>query len=166
MQHLKQFSSELIMNGPRTMREALIVQALEEVDTLLVRVETLDAKVSETESSLNATTTALLDAADKFRMAVTAFTEEAKTDLTEHIQRKGAEQIKLTIEEQYGAMQEAARIAFRSQASDDAGKLAKTLKEAAGEFKRASWARMGENLLVALGASAITCLFIFLVIKA
>jgi hypothetical protein len=152
----KQSLSDLIMSGPRTMREAFAVQALEEVDALLLRVETIDAKVSSTESSLEATTKALLDAADKFRMAVTAFTEDAKADLTEHIQRKGAEQIKATIEEQHSAMQEAARLAFRSQASDDAGKLAKTLREAAGEFKRASWSRMGENLAVAVIASAIT----------
>ncbi len=147
------------------MREAFAVQALEEVDALLLRVESLDAKVSSTESNLDATTKALLDAADKFRMAVTAFTEDAKADLTEHIQRKGAEQIKATIEEQHSAMQEAARLAFRSQASDDAGKLAKTLREAAGEFKRASWTRIGENVVVAIGASAITSGLIFLMMR-
>lgn len=147
------------------MREALVVQALEEVDGLLVRVETLHSNVSTTESSLKATTEALQDAADKFRMAVTAFTEQAKEDLTEHIQRKGAEQIRLTIEEQHNAMQEAARIAFRSQASDDAGKLAKTLREAAGEFRRASWARMVENILIALSASAITSSAMYVMLK-
>jgi len=147
------------------MREALAVQALEEIDALLLRVESLDSKVSSTESNLDATTKALLDAADKFRMAVTAFTEDAKNDLTEHIQRKGSEQIRATIEEQHSAMQEAARLAFRSQASDDAGKLAKTLKDAAGEFKRASWTRIAENIAVAVVASLISYTVFYLTVR-
>ncbi|SDA85343.1 hypothetical protein SAMN03159475_0113 [Pseudomonas sp. NFPP33] len=137
------------------MREALVVQALEEVDGLLVRVETLLASVSGAESSLNATTESLQEAGDKYRMAVTAFTEQAKADLTEHLQRKASEHVAATVEEQRGAMQEAARIAFRSQASDDAASLAKTLRAAAGEFQRAAWARMAENLVVALLSSSI-----------
>ena len=143
------------MKTPATMREALIAQALEEVDGLLVRVETLLASVSTAENSLGALQQSLTEASDQYRLAVTAFTEQAKADLTEHLQRKASQQVAATVEEQRGAMQEAARIAFRSQAADDAASLAKTLRAASGEFQRATWARMAENLVVGLLSGSI-----------
>lgn len=148
------------MNSPRTMREAMAVQALEEIDGLILRVEHLGENLEKIDKSHAATTAALLDASDKFRMAVTAFSEEAKKDIVEHIQRKAAEQIQLSVEQQHGAMQEAAKIAFRSQASDEAASLTKTLREAAGEFRRATWARMVETAVVALASSLLTAVFL------
>jgi len=147
------------------MREALAAQALEEIDGMLVRVEALLSNVSTTETSLNATIESLQEAGDKYRMAVTAFTEQAKADLTEHLQRKASEHVAATVEEQRGAMQEAARIAFRAQAADEANSLAKTLRASAGEFKRATWARMVENLVVALLASSVSAAAVFALLR-
>lgn len=149
------------MKEPRTMREALAAQVLGEVDHLVARVEALPGKVSDAEAQLKATTDALTEAADKFRLAVTAFADQAKTDLSEHLQRKAAEVVSRTVEEQRAAMQEAARQAFRSQASDQADSLAGTLRAAAGEFKRAAWARMVENGVVALIASGLTAAVVY-----
>ena len=113
------------------MREALAAQVLAEVDQLVARVEALPGKVSDAEAQLKATTEALTEAADNFRLAVTAFASQAKDDLTEHLQRKAAEVVARTVEELRVVMQESARVAFKSLASDQANSLAATLRAAA-----------------------------------
>jgi acetylornithine deacetylase/succinyl-diaminopimelate desuccinylase-like protein len=149
------------MAEPRTLREALAAQILGEVDSLVARVEALPGKVSDAEAQLKATTEALTEASDKFRLAVTAFTEQAKGELTEHLERKAAEVVSRTVEDQRAAMQEAARLAFRSQASDQAANLAGTLRTAASEFRRTASARMLENGAVALIASGVTAAVVY-----
>ena len=72
------------MSGPRTTREALIAEVLGDLDGLLARVEALPALVDGAESKLSGTVAALDDAGDKFRLAVTAFTEQAKADFLDH----------------------------------------------------------------------------------
>ena len=49
------------------------------------------------------------------RAAVTAFTEQARTELTEHLQRKAVEAVASTVEEQLSAMQDAARLALDTE---------------------------------------------------
>lgn len=149
------------MAEPRTMREAVAAQVLQEVDALVSRVETLPNKVSEVDTQLKATTDALTQAADAFRMAVTAFSEQAKVDLTEHMERKAHAITTKMVEEQHASMREAARAAFRSQVSDKAESLASTLKSAAAEFNRARWARMLENGVVALLAATIAAALVY-----
>ena len=77
------------MNAPRpnTVREVLIAEALGELDGLLARVEALPGMLASAEHSLTATVAALTDASDKYRMAVTAFNDEAKQELTEYLER-------------------------------------------------------------------------------
>ncbi len=72
---------------PNTAREALIAEVLGELDGLLARVEALPDKVASAELKLTATVAALTDASDKYRLAVTAFNEEAKQELTEYLER-------------------------------------------------------------------------------
>ena len=79
------------MNSPRTAREALIAEMLGDLDTLLARVEALPALVTTAEERLTSTVTALDNAGDKYRMAITAFTEQAKTELSEYLDRKTIE---------------------------------------------------------------------------
>ena len=143
------------------MREALAALVLDEVDGLLARVEALPGRLAEAEFQLKETTAALADGGDKFRLAVTAFTEQAKAELTEHLERKGKQMLTKTIEEQRTAMQEAARFAFRSEALDQAEKLAMTLRGMSAEFRRAAWARMVENGVVALVASGVTAAVVY-----
>ena len=112
------------MNSPRTAREALIAEMLGDLDLLLARVEALPALlVATAEERFTSTVTALDNAGDKYRMAITAFTEQAKTDLAEYLDRKTIEVSSKTVEEQRAAIQEAARMAFRSEASDKAVNL-------------------------------------------
>ncbi|MCX7112669.1 MAG: hypothetical protein NTX45_21600 [Proteobacteria bacterium] len=63
-------------------------------------------------------------------MAVTAFNEEAKRELTEYLERKAGQIAAKTVEEQRAAMQESARLAFRSEASGKAASLGVALGHA------------------------------------
>jgi hypothetical protein len=153
------------MNGPRTTREALIAEVLGDLDALLARVEALPAVVAAAEEKLIGTVTALNDAGDKYRMAVTAFNEQAKADLTEYLDLKAAQVSAKTVEEQRAALQEVARLAFRSEASDKAASLGLVLGEAAKEFRRSVWSRLWEHAITAVLASSFTAGLIFVILK-
>lgn len=153
------------MNSPRTAREALIAEMLGDLDTLLARIEALPLLVSTAEEKISATVTALGDAGDKYRMAITAFSEQAKTDLSEYLDRKTLESASKTVEEQRSAIQEAARMAFRSEASDKAASLGLALGEAAKEFRRSMWSRLIEHAVTALIASGFTASLVYVILK-
>lgn len=156
------------MNGPRTAREALIAEVLGDLDGLLTRVEALPAMVAGAEGRLSGTVAALEEAGDKYRLAVTAFTEQAKADLSEYLDLKTACAAQLatkTVEEQRAALHEAARLAFRSEASDKAASLGVALGEAAREFRRSMWSRMMEHAVTALIASAFTASLVYAIVK-
>lgn len=143
------------------MREAIAAQVLEEVDGLVVRLETLHSGVSSYEQQLKATTDALVTAADQYRLAVTAFTEQAKAELSEHLQRASA----ISREEQISAMQEAARIAFRSESSDKAANLALVLSRATQDFAKAGKSRLVESAAIAACSSVFTAALVFAALK-
>jgi hypothetical protein len=153
------------MNGPRTTREALIAEVLGDLDALLTRVEALPVVVAAAEEKLIGTVMALNDAGDKYRMAVTAFNEQAKADLTEYLDLKAAQVSAKTVEEQRAALQEVARLAFRSEASDKAASLGLVLGEAAKEFRRSVWSRLWEHAITAVLASGFTAGLIFVILK-
>jgi len=156
------------MTGPRTAREALIAELLGDVDGLLARVEALPAMVAAAEDKMTGTAKALEDAGDKYRLAVTAFTEQAKADLSEYLDMKTGQAglvAAKTVEEQRAALQEAARLAFRSEASDKAASLGVVLSEAAKDFRRSMWTRMIEHAVTALIASGFTASLVYLILK-
>ena len=156
------------MTGPRTAREALIAELLGDVDGLLARVEALPAMVAAAEDKMTGTAKALEDAGDKYRLAVTAFTEQAKADLSEYLDMKTGQAglvAAKTVEEQRAALQEAARLAFRSEASDKAASLGVVLSEAAKDFRRSMWTRMIEHAVTALIASGFTASLVYLIVK-
>jgi hypothetical protein len=144
------------MAGPRTTREALIAELLGDVDALLARVEQLPHAVREAEATLRGTVTALEDAGDKYRMAVTAFNEQAKAELTQHLDRKAAEVTSKTVDEQRAALQSAARSAFASVASENAAQLNIRLDRAINQFRRSNKLRWIEHGMTALLASVLT----------
>ena len=144
------------MADPRTTREALISQMLGELDTLFARAERLPQAVVESETKLIETVNALNEAGDKYRLAVTAFTEQARTELTEYLQRKAGGIAAKTVEEQRAALQEAARAAFRSEASDKAAQLGISLSQAAREFRQSRGSRLLEHGITALLSSLVT----------
>ena len=76
------------MNAPSTAREALIKELLGDMDVLLKRAEALPDQILDSESKIKSTV-ALIDAAgDRYRLAGTAFNEQAKRDLSEFAEHK------------------------------------------------------------------------------
>ncbi|GEM_PF-1012498 len=149
---------------PRTAREALFLETLGELDRLITQVDALPKTLVSAEASLTATISALSDAGDKYRLAVTAFSDQAKADLTEFIERKALLALSKTTEEQRAAMQEAARLAFRAEAADKAAELAATLRKCAAELRQAGRSRLIEHAITALiAATAATSLFYLLI---
>jgi hypothetical protein len=112
------------MNAPSTLREALAGQILSEVDGLIRQAETLKATLESASQDLSRNVATLDDAGDRFRMAVTAFTEQAKAELTDHMERTAHVVLTQKAEEIHVAMQKAARTAFEAQSWDTAGALA------------------------------------------
>ena len=141
-------------------RDALLAQVFEDLDGMLDKMQEVQKTVLGSDRQLKATTAVLDDAADRFRMAVTLFTEQAKTELSEHMERTAERMLAQKTDEIQLAMQKAARNAFEAQSWDTAGALADRLKDAAGEFSHGIWARLIENgvvaLLAGIMASALT----------
>jgi len=156
------------MSGPRTTREALIAEVLGDLDGLLARVEALPALIDNAEGKLSGTVAALDDAGDKFRLAVTAFTEQAKADLAEYLDLKTAQAAQTaakTVEEQRTALQKVARMAFRSEASDKAASLGIALGEEIKEFRRSMWSRLVEHAITALITSVFTAGLVYAIVR-
>lgn len=154
------------INPPRTSREALIAEMLGDMDALLARVEAFPPMVAGAEEKLSSMVMALEKAGDNYRMAVTAFNEQAKADLTEYFDRKALEVSTKTADELRAAMQEAARSAFRSEASDKATSLGIALGEAAKEITRVTRSNWIAHLITAFVASGITAALVFAIVKA
>ena len=144
------------MAEPRTTREALVAELLGDLDSLLTRVEALPHAIANAQAKLTGSVAGLDSAGDKFRMAVTAFTSEARGELTDFLERKAGEVASRTVDEQRAAIQEAARAAFESAAFDKASQLVIALGQAAKEFRRATLSRLLEHGLIAVVASLLT----------
>jgi len=140
----------------RSMREALLIQALGDLDSLLTRVESISSIVDGSEKRLQGTVAALDKAGDSYRMAITAYTESAKADLIEFTQRQGKQLADHTLEELRTSMHAAASAAFRTEASDKAAHLGIALGRAAKEFRRSMWSRLLEHAVTAFAAAACT----------
>lgn len=148
------------MNAPRTMKEAYIAELLGDLDGLVGRVEALPGVVSAAEQRLAVTMQALTDGSDKYRMAVTAFNEQAKADLSDFLDKKAAQVNKRndqvvarTIEEQRAAIQEIARLAFQAQASQRS------------DSTNSMGSRLIELGITALAASGLTASFVWLILR-
>lgn len=153
------------MNAPRTIREALVAESLGNLDDLLKRVEALPALIDTAEKHVAETVAALEGAGDKYRMAVTAFNEQAKADLNEYLDRKSVQVSAKTMEEQRAAIQNAALTAFRTEAFDKAAGLGVVLRDAAEEFRRSMWSRLIEHGLTAVISSALTGWLVFAIVR-
>ncbi len=85
--------------------------------------------------------------------------------MTGYLERKAGQIAAKTVEEQRAAMQESARLAFRSEASDKAASLGLALGQAAKEIRQARWSRMFENALTALVTSVFTSGIVYGIFK-
>lgn len=72
--------------GPRTAKEALLAELLGDVDTLLERLEKADQGIRQTVAVLN-------DADERYRQAVSMFTEQAKAELGTWLDQKATQTV-------------------------------------------------------------------------
>lgn len=138
------------------MREAYAALVLQELDALTGRVEQLPAEVDKAERAMTAAAAAVSDAGDRYRAAVTKFTEEANVELSAFLERRAGQVAEKTVSEIRATLIEAAQEAFRSEASDKAASLGVVLTAALREFKAASRARFIENAFTAFVAAGLT----------
>lgn len=153
------------MNAPRSIREALVAESLGNLDDLLKRVEALPALIDAAEKQIAKTVVALEGAGDKYQMSITAFTERAKVDLNEHVDRISVQVSTRTMEEQREAIQNATLTAFRTEAFEKAASLGVVLRDAAEEFSRSKWSRLIEHGLTAVFSSALTGWLVFAIVR-
>lgn len=175
------------MNDLTTVREALTAQALGEIVVLVDRVEALPGLLTKAENSLQATidqsrediqddidqaserlksmVQALDDAGERYRGVITEFNQHAKTEVTEHLKRRGAEITTDTLSTINVAMQTAASTAFRSEASDKATALGIALGQAAKDFSAGRRARLLETVVVCISSSMLTAAVVIYLIR-
>lgn len=149
------------MTEPRTTREALVAEILGELDSLLSRAEDLPESMAQADIRLLQTVRILEGAGDKYRLAVTAFTEDAKLTLTTYLQHKAAQLVSLTIDEQRAVIQEAvttalaATIASGTEELDGHGRVRST------QHPPSRRERLLEHAVTAVLASVVTVTFLF-----
>lgn len=76
--------------SPRTTKEALFAEMLGDLDNMLNRIENLPKLVENCEHRLKDSAVTLESAGKQYGQAVTAFTEQAKVELIDFIERKSA----------------------------------------------------------------------------
>ena len=153
------------MGDPRTSREALIAQMLEELDGLLGRAEQLPESIAQAEARVAVSVRILNEAGDRYRLAVTAFTEEAKTVLAEYVQHKAKEAADSTVERHRTALQEAALAALRCRDSQHATEPGKGAEQREEEFRSRVRIRLFEHGITALVTSLLTATLVLLIVR-
>ncbi|MEI6706040.1 MAG: hypothetical protein WCK96_02770 [Methylococcales bacterium] len=152
-------------NEPRTVREALIAEILGDLDTLIFRIEALPVLVTDAEEKISNTIFALEKAGDQYRMMITDFTEQAKTELAEYLDNQTRENFTKITVEQREVIQEAVLIALGSANSKKNTRLIFTLNKGIKELHRAKWIRLIEISSIALISSSITAGLVYMTIK-
>lgn len=135
-------------SSPLSLREALISQALADVDGLVRRVEALHQLGPE----LEAMTTALREAASQYREAVASFTDGAKDQLTVHVQSKARE----TLETVRAEVATTAKTTFSKEGSAQAQLIAAAVASAVREARPPIWHRAVELGIACATSSAVT----------
>lgn len=153
------------MNGPRTSREVLIAEVLGELDVLLTRVEGLTQSMTCAEQKLLGSISSLDDAGERYRVAVSVYTEETKAALKDYLELKAGIVASDTAAEQRAAMQEAARQAFLAEAVDSARTVRSLLESATHSLHRTFYSRLIGHAVTALIASAVTTAIISAAIR-
>jgi len=124
------------MNRPSTAREALIVEALGEVASLLDRVESLTSSMEAGRLALANASAELDHRLKDFQGATTAMTQQVQARAIDHIVRRTGKATTDSIEAQARAMSSAARLAFSTQVDSTLGRLNQSLHEAVHRVDR------------------------------
>jgi hypothetical protein len=150
------------MAGPRTTREALIAEVLGDLDGLISRVEALPSLVASSEEKITATAKIIEDAGAKYRLAVLEFTEQAKGELSNHLENSTRKAEKITLdsfEKQKAAFQKVAKESLESGAIYEAVKRIKT------ESKKETFEKLFTNFFIAFSSSIFTTTIFYFILK-
>lgn len=145
------------MNGPRTAREALIVEALGEVALLLDRVEALTTSMDAGRLALGNASAELSGRLNDFETRMASVTRQVQTRAIEHIVHRIGKATSDAVETQASAMQTAARLAFSGQVDSQVARLTKALQRASERADR-PWEHWLTYVATAVASAAVTWL--------
>jgi uncharacterized membrane-anchored protein len=146
------------MNGTSSAREALIAETLGEMAALLDRVEAVAPALDASRLALINASTELAGQVTAFESRMAGITENAKTQAVKHIARRTDEITRVSAEAQTRAMEEAARMLFRTEVGPALQRVAMPLQHLAGLAHRGAhpWQHWLTHAATAAAASAVT----------
>lgn len=146
------------MNGTSSAREALIAETLGEMAALLDRVEAVAPALDASRLALINANTELAGQVAAFESRMAGITEHAKTQAVKHIARRTDEITRVSAEAQTRAMEEAARMLFRTEVGPALQRVAMPLQHLADLAHRGAhpWQHWLTHAATAAAASAIT----------
>ena len=155
------YSPESDPDDRLTAREALVASILGELGSLLTRVEALPVRLDKQVGNVVAASDQLTAAGDRLRAAVDTYTEQAKREVTQHLERRADLVIRETQQSQRTAIAELVRESVRTAISSEAESLSNRLRSAAAEYRRASWMRLAENAALAMFSAVLTAVLVY-----
>ena len=146
------------MNGASSAREALIAETLGEMAALLDRVEAVAPALDASRLALINASTELAGQVTAFESRMAGITENAKMQAVKHIARRTDEITRVSAEAQTRAMEEAARMLFRTEVGPALQRVAMPLQHLADLAHRGAhpWQHWLTHAATAAAASAVT----------
>ena len=146
------------MNGTSSAREALIAETLGEMAALLDRVEAVAPALDASRLALINASTELAGQVTAFECRMAGITENAKLQAVKHIARRTDEITRVSAEAQTRAMEEAARMLFRTEVGPALQRVAMPLQHLADLAYRGAhpWQHWLTHAATAAAASAVT----------
>lgn len=146
------------MSNLSTAREAFITEALGEVATLLDRVEAVAPALDASHLALINASTELAGQVTAFESRMAGITENAKVQAVKHIARRTEEITRVSAEAQTRAMEEAARMLFRTEVGPALQRVAMPLQHLADLAHRGAhpWQHWLTHAATAVVASGLT----------
>jgi uncharacterized membrane-anchored protein len=146
------------MSGTGSAREALIAEALGEVAALLDRVEAVGPALDGSRLALIHAGAELAGQVTAFESRMAGITENAKVQAVKHIARRTDEITRVSAEAQTRAMEEAARMLFRTEVGPALQRVAMPLQHLADLAHRGAhpWQQWLTHAATAVVASALT----------
>jgi hypothetical protein len=124
------------MNAPSTAREALMIETLGELASLIDRVEAVVPELHASRSALLQGSWDLAAQVAAFESRMGGITENAKLQAVKHIARRVDDMARGTLDAQTRAMEEAARTVFRSEVGPALQRLTLPLQDLAALARR------------------------------
>ena len=146
------------MNGTSSAREALIAETLGEMAALLDRVEAVAPALDASRLALINASTELAGQVTAFESRMAGITENAKLQAVKHIARRTDEITRVSAEAQTRAMEEAARMLFRTEVGPALQRVAMPLQHLADLAHRGAhpWQHWLTHLATAVVAAGAT----------